>query len=279
MCGIFGIIDYTHKPMTSYRYDDTRRLIENLLTSSEIRGNNASGICAIADKSLLLFKDDVKGSMLKNFLPFETIMNSISSGHFFTSLLGHTRLQTKGNEKFNENNHPIIANKVVGVHNGVISNDDHLFEQYENKIDREGEVDSEIIFRLIDMYMKNNENNIIEAVNKTSNEIIGSYVCAFIHLDCPNYLTIFKNYAYPDVSIYFYDSIGIIIFASSDEIIDNATASLKLIQSQQSSGRMKLGNHQGIRINTDNGKTFIFDIETSIFNRHGNLPGRYMSIS
>lgn len=61
----------------------------------------------------------------------------------------HVRDFTKGHPEIEGNNHPIRHGTVVGVHNGVIENDDALFARY--GIDREEPsmtVDSEAIFAL-----------------------------------------------------------------------------------------------------------------------------------
>jgi glucosamine 6-phosphate synthetase-like amidotransferase/phosphosugar isomerase protein len=66
-----------------------------------------------------------------------------------TKLLLHVRDYTKGHPSLAANNHPIRHGAVVGIHNGIIENDDELFEQH--RIDRaepEMTVDSEIIFAL-----------------------------------------------------------------------------------------------------------------------------------
>jgi len=59
----------------------------------------------------------------------------------------HTRAATQGTTRNPDNNHPIIVENVIGVHNGIIWNDYDLF--HEHKFDRIAEVDSEIIFQLI----------------------------------------------------------------------------------------------------------------------------------
>lgn len=61
----------------------------------------------------------------------------------------HTRAATQGSTHNPDNNHPIIADQVIGVHNGIIWNDYELFAEYKDKFDRIAEVDSEIIFQLI----------------------------------------------------------------------------------------------------------------------------------
>jgi len=66
-----------------------------------------------------------------------------------TKLLLHVRDYTKGHPSLAANNHPVRHGAVVGIHNGIIKNDDLLFAQH--RIERahpEMSVDSEIIFAL-----------------------------------------------------------------------------------------------------------------------------------
>jgi glutamine---fructose-6-phosphate transaminase (isomerizing) len=66
-----------------------------------------------------------------------------------TKLLLHVRDYTKGHPDLAANNHPIRHGAVVGIHNGIIRNDDDLFVHH--GIDRAEAgmtVDSEIIFAL-----------------------------------------------------------------------------------------------------------------------------------
>src|SRR5436305_13560073 len=66
-----------------------------------------------------------------------------------TQLLVHVRDYTKGHPSLAANNHPIRHGSVVGIHNGIIVNDDELFarESIEHA-EAEMTVDSEIIFAL-----------------------------------------------------------------------------------------------------------------------------------
>jgi glutamine---fructose-6-phosphate transaminase (isomerizing) len=68
-----------------------------------------------------------------------------------SQLLVHVRDYTKGHPSLAANNHPIRHGNVVGIHNGIIVNDDELFDR--NGIGRAEPgmtVDSEIIFALAD---------------------------------------------------------------------------------------------------------------------------------
>src|SRR5512133_1096098 len=68
-----------------------------------------------------------------------------------TETLLHVRDYTKGHPSIEANNHPIRHGSVVGIHNGIIVNDDELFAAKEIVRARpEMTVDSEIIFALAD---------------------------------------------------------------------------------------------------------------------------------
>jgi glutamine phosphoribosylpyrophosphate amidotransferase len=66
-----------------------------------------------------------------------------------TQLLVHVRDYTKGHPSLAANNHPIRHGGVVGIHNGIIVNDDELFAREMIERAEPGmTVDSEIIFAL-----------------------------------------------------------------------------------------------------------------------------------
>ena len=66
-----------------------------------------------------------------------------------TETLLHVRDYTKGHPRIDANNHPIRHGSVVGVHNGIIFNDDELMEQHGfERAEPQMTVDSEAIFAL-----------------------------------------------------------------------------------------------------------------------------------
>ncbi|MGH3078925.1 MAG: class II glutamine amidotransferase [Gaiellaceae bacterium] len=69
-----------------------------------------------------------------------------------SSVLIHVRDFTKGHPDIEANNHPIRHGSVVGVHNGVLSNDDELLDRYGIERHEPGmTVDSEAIFALMEL--------------------------------------------------------------------------------------------------------------------------------
>src|SRR4051812_9467067 len=66
-----------------------------------------------------------------------------------TQLLVHVRDYTKGHPSLEANNHPVRHGSVVGIPNGIIVNDDELFERERiARAELAMSVDSEIIFAL-----------------------------------------------------------------------------------------------------------------------------------
>jgi len=66
-----------------------------------------------------------------------------------TQVLLHVRDYTKGHPRIAQNNHPIRHGAVVGIHNGIVVNDDELFSVHGiERAHPDMTVDSEIIFAL-----------------------------------------------------------------------------------------------------------------------------------
>jgi amidophosphoribosyltransferase len=75
-----------------------------------------------------------------------------------SEVLVHVRDYTKGHPTIEANNHPVRHGEVVGIHNGIIVNDEEIFE--EHGIERhlpEMSVDTEAIFALARQYGSSGE--------------------------------------------------------------------------------------------------------------------------
>ena len=65
----------------------------------------------------------------------------------------HVRDYTKGHPEISANNHPVRHGSVVGIHNGLIQNDDSLLERYGiARQEPDMTVDSEAIFALMELH-------------------------------------------------------------------------------------------------------------------------------
>ena len=265
MCGIFGLAYYGRSVPLVTQAKSMRKVCRNLMIESEIRGDDASGICVLAKNEATIYKNYIPASKMVKRPTFNKALINIKSDSDIKAVLGHARSKTKGTRYENENNHPIIAGKVVGVHNGTIWNDELIYNQ-EAQLERRGKVDSEIIFRLIDMYASKREINfdVVEAVKLATRRIAGSYACAFIHLDVPDYLTLFRNNGKGMIYLYNYDDFDTMLFASENTILDKAIEKNDWFGKIHISDKMKLADNRGVRINLKNGKLFSFNTEKCI---------------
>ena len=46
------------------------------------------------------------------------------------AIVGHSRLATNGTQSNVDNNQPVIVNGAVGIHNGIIVNDEQLWQKH-----------------------------------------------------------------------------------------------------------------------------------------------------
>lgn len=259
MCGILGLMHYSGSAPGHIQAKSFRKAITDLLKGSQIRGSDASGLAVLTDENLSLFKTNLGANDFVKTANYSELLKGINRKDVFRAAIGHTRSMTKGDEQYNINNHPIIANRIVGVHNGVISNDDALFSRYGTDLKRSGEVDSEIIFRLID-YHRRNGKTLVESVQETCSVMSGSFTCAFIDTEEPSYVTIFSNSTYSNAFIYVYESTKTIVFASSEYILDSALEHKAVLDPHYSSYLIEVIS-EGYRINLNNGKMIQFDID------------------
>lgn len=134
MCGIAGFC------LNAEDHIDARKLSQALLSQIVSRGRDATGAAWYNGK-----RNEVRytkaaysaNTFIKTRLPL------MPSG--VKNVILHTRFATQGDKAFTENNHPIVIDNLVGVHNGHISNDDAILARYpEHK--RLGQVDSEAAF-------------------------------------------------------------------------------------------------------------------------------------
>jgi len=268
MCGILGIACWGQTDPDYKLASDIRSLARRLLTWSTSRGRDASGLCVMSGDTASLFKLNIPADDLIKEHEYSNVIGTISHKKRFRAMIGHTRMKTKGDQIFNVNNHPIKANKVIGVHNGMISNDEMLFSKYAGTINRAGRVDSEIIFRLIDYYVSKGK-DLIQAVESTHSEMLGGYACAFIHKDWPDYLTIFTNSA--PVPIFIFDKYKIMVLASTQAIVRSAMQVDSLIGNPSKADEIIEVKRGGVRINLRNGKILKFKLSYSPANNYAGL--------
>ena len=135
MCGIAG---YSIGPES--RIDRTLAA-QALLTGIAERGSDAVGY-AWAGR-------DGRAHVHKQCSGASALLEQIVVPAHAISALVHVRDYTKGHPTIDANNHPVRHGAVVGVHNGIIVNDEEIFADYGfERAERGMTVDSEAIFAL-----------------------------------------------------------------------------------------------------------------------------------
>ena len=193
MCGI-AAISIGRACRNRIPYPTLRRLCGDLLAELQPRGFDASGIAVINDfadgaPQSVAFKKPLRPTRLVVRPRFKETLESIGPHTNFVML--HARASTVGNTKDNYNNHPIITRPIIGIHNGTLHNHEELFAEFAKEFDQEGDVDSEIIFRLYGHFLKMGLTP-VDAIKKTSEKLLGAFTGAAVSLTHPHQMVMFK---------------------------------------------------------------------------------------
>src|SRR5579863_1530305 len=88
-------------------------------------------------------------TVVKQQTPASQLLEQIELPAAASELLVHVRDYTKGHPSIAANNHPVSHGPVVGIHNGIILNDDDLLAEHDcARVEPGMTVDSEAIFAL-----------------------------------------------------------------------------------------------------------------------------------
>ena len=216
MCGIFGVI---RKKRGCHVSDKMfKQLVRSLGIASSARGTDATGIGYINNAGNAV---SVKYSTPAWRFPFYRNIPSETR-----AVLGHTRMTTKGSEKRVFNNHPFVGKlkneKFLLAHNGTICNDD-ILRRTRKLGDTKIETDSYIAVQLIE-----SEGNLThKALKEVAEELWGSFTLTI--LDSNNNFNFVKETN--PLTILDYKELGLIIYASTADIIIEALKDNKLLYS------------------------------------------------
>lgn len=111
-----------------------------LATLMKSRGTDATGVCTVSPKGRVELRKEPRAADV-------FLAGRKGIGRSAQTALIHTRAATQGRPENPLNNHPIRYENVIGIHNGMVRNDDDLFELM--GWERKGQVDSEAIFASI----------------------------------------------------------------------------------------------------------------------------------
>jgi glucosamine 6-phosphate synthetase-like amidotransferase/phosphosugar isomerase protein len=136
MCGIAG---YSLSPRSGV---DRTLAAQALLAGIADRGADAVGYAYRG-------RSDAYPVVTKQRTPARHLLERIGVPAHATELLVHVRDYTKGHPSIAANNHPVRHGPVVGIHNGIILNDDELLAPHScARAEPRMTVDSEAIFAI-----------------------------------------------------------------------------------------------------------------------------------
>src|SRR5689334_10804835 len=136
MCGIAG---YNLDPRSTI---ERTLAAQSLLAAIAERGADAVGY-------LYRAPEGTYPTVVKQRTPASELLERVSVPQDANQLLVHVRDYTKGHPSIAANNHPVRHGPVVGIHNGIITNDDELLAPHScARAEDQMTVDSEAIFAL-----------------------------------------------------------------------------------------------------------------------------------
>ena len=153
MCGIFGLLigeDLKLSPK------DLMQVLNSIFKLSESRGKEASGLAVRLKDSIYVLKEPITSSKLVKTSRYKELFNQTINNEGYNGnqlqapilILGHSRLQTNGQSEINTNNQPVVKDGAVGIHNGIIVNDDKLWKSF-SELKKKYDVDTEVFLSLI----------------------------------------------------------------------------------------------------------------------------------
>ena len=218
MCCLFGILDYK-QTLSSKQLN---KMISVLSKACEARGTDATGISYNYNDRLCIFKRP---------LPAHRMHYRIPDGVHY--VMGHTRMTTQGNEKFNYNNHPFLGESdntdFALAHNGVLYNDE-ILKLRECLLETRIETDSYVAVQLIEKKRTLDT----DSLRYMAEQLEGSFTITV--MDKQDNLHIVKGDN--PMCIYHFEDKGIYIYASTEEIL------LKALQKMP----IKLGKGKKVEI-------------------------------
>ena len=212
MCGILGII--SNEIVTQKSFSK----LEYLLTLSETRGKEASGLCVLSSENF------DKASIIKSNLPpselieqknYKDIKREISKKNLNKFVaIGHARMVTDGDENYPNNNQPVETKNLIGIHNGIICNFRNIIKK--NSFKKDLELDSEVLFKLVDKINNNKFQNsyLTDSVIRSFSEIEGVANIAILNKNYSEIILATNN-----GSIFFFHNEKSIVFASEKLIL------------------------------------------------------------
>ena len=185
MCGIFGVITSERSQLSPAAIES---LTKDLFLLSESRGKEAAGLSILNGNTLQVLKRPIPASQFIRTKEFQTVFEGLTNGGGSNApmktpvgIIGHSRLATNGTRDSHLNNQPVIAGGMVGIHNGIIVNDEALWKQFP-ELKRNSVLDTEVMLSLARKFIESGD-SIIEALQRVFTTVEGAASVAFLFED------------------------------------------------------------------------------------------------
>jgi glutamine---fructose-6-phosphate transaminase (isomerizing) len=260
LCGIFGILIGENLKLSP---KELEQIVNNMFRLSESRGKEASGLAIRFKDSVYVLKEPITSSRLIQTSKYKELFHKTLKTEAYVGsqlqapllFLGHSRLQTNGLSEINTNNQPVVKDGAIGVHNGIIVNDEILWELFPN-LKKKYEVDTEVFLSFLQMFRAQGK-SITEAVRLVFDKIEGSASVA-VQFDDANNLLLATNTG----SLYLNLSVNkkILVFASEKYILQQVLKNkfLRNLFAAESITQIKAG--QGYLFDLDLSKKSLFSL-------------------
>lgn len=218
MCGLFGFSD----PSRSLHPRQARQLLRALSVSSMVRGTDATGIAYSSHGRLHIYKRPEAANKA-------LLLPSASA----RTVMGHVRMTTQGNARSNYNNHPFpgdLDGHLPGsgpdfalAHNGILSNDLLLRHQLHLPKTRI-ETDSYIAVQIL----ASTGTLDLTSLAALAEQLEGTFTLTILDKQDNLYFLRGNN----PLCLVEFPHLGLFVYASTSEILQNAIARLDFLQTQ-----------------------------------------------
>lgn len=201
MCGITGVLSFgdLDEEKEKIRQEAMIFLGLEITQLTQARGSDATGVSTLFSNGhwngLKMGSPAAEfisnyGNTEKNFNKYIEVWRKYDSPA--KVFMSHCRKASVGNSWDNINNHPIVIEDIVGVHNGTLDNHKVIFEKL--KCSRNGEVDSEAIFRLLNHFTNECKDPFSkEAIQEVARRLQGTYAVLTFNGNNPFQVAAFRN--------------------------------------------------------------------------------------
>ncbi len=159
MCGIFSM---AMKEGLAVSRREVALSIDRLLRAVQVRGKESTGVGFFFADEISWLKRPERASVFLRSRAYRAVLNHVMDEVFEGNgrvlnrslvVVGVARLATNGSEFLDSNNQPVVLDKLLGVHNGIVTNDRKLVRE-ESLTGAKGETDAEVLFLLLQKLLR-----------------------------------------------------------------------------------------------------------------------------